>query len=121
MSMATVITASCCSLTFSDRIRDQETEKWMTLLKFRDERMRHGLTEEELRDIHADIVGKVKQTMDEVKQNVTVEQQQQQTQQQNMQATSMYVTIICCCELFNGMKLRCRCLSNACIMSAWSV
>lgn len=71
---------------FSDHIRDQETESWLTLLKSRDQCMRDGLSEEELREIHADIFGKVKESIADVKQKVAVEQQQQQ--QQNMQATS---------------------------------
>ena len=89
--IATMIEGSCHVLTFSDRIRDQETESWLTLLQSRDERMRRSMTEEELRDVHVHLVAKVKESMDDVK-HMTVkqhmEQQQHMAQQQSTQAIS---------------------------------
>ena len=88
---------------FSDRIQDQETERWITLLISRDERVRNNMTEEELRDVHARLTGKVMESKGDVmKQSVVVEQYVEQTQHQSMQATSMCIHkmnnyILCCC------------------------
>ena len=80
---------------FPDRIRDQETESWLTLLNSRDEKMRRDMTEEELRDVHADLTGKVKESMGNVKQSVTTKQhmaQQQHVEQHTAQHQSPQAT-----------------------------
>ena len=88
MLIATVIVGSCHVLTFTDHIRDQETESWLTLLKSRDEKMRRTMTEEELREVHVHIVGKVKECMGDVTLKQHMEQQQHMAQQQSTQAIS---------------------------------